>query len=333
MKNKICQTNILIILLVTSLLILSLAGCAPSATPAAELTPVTVQLKYLHQAQFAGFYAADQNGYYAEEGLKVTFIEGGPTVDLEKPVLEGTTQFGVIGAESLIQARAAGEPLRAIAVIYRRNPLVFMTLADSGITRPQDIVGKKVQTNLATKLMLDAMLANVGISPNQYQEVDVGSDLSLFFSGQVQVWSAFIINEVLTAQANGYQVNLIYPDDYGIHFYSDTLFATDETISAQPDLVLRFLRATLKGWTHAIENPDLATAMISKYNPNADLQHETEQMTASLPLINTGEDYIGWMMLETWAGMEQTLREQGVLTAPVNVNDVFTMQFLEEVYK
>jgi NitT/TauT family transport system substrate-binding protein len=315
----------------TILVAMTLPACGSKAATQA-LTPITIQLKWLHQAQFAGLYAADQNGYYAAEGLKVSFIEGGATVDLEKSVLDGTAQFGDIGADTLITARADGKPLRAIAVIYRRSPLVFMALANSGITRPQDFVGKTIQADTGA-ITLHAMLAKVGISSDQYHEVNIGTDLEPFYSGQVQVWNAFINNEVLTAQSEGYKVNLIYPDDYGIHFYSDTLYATDNYIAANPDLVLRFLRATLKGWTYAIENPNLVAPMVSKYNPSANLQHETAQMIASIPLINTGEDYIGWMKPEIWAGMEQVLREQGVITRSLDVTQAYTMQFLEKIYK
>jgi NitT/TauT family transport system substrate-binding protein len=317
--------------LLTVLVAVTLTACGPKATTQA-LTPITVQLKWLHQAQFAGLYAADQNGYYAAEGLKVSFIEGGPTVDLEKSVLDGTAQFGDIGADTLITARADGEPLRAIAVVYRRSPLVFMALANSGITRPQDFVGKTIQADTGV-ITLHAMLAKVGISSDQYHEVNIGTDLKPFYSGQAQVWNAFINNEVLTAQSAGYKVNIIYPDDYGIHFYSDTLFATDDYIGANPDLVLRFLRATLKGWTYAIENPNLVAPMVSKYNPSANLQHETAQMIASIPLVNTGEDFIGWMKPEIWAGMEQVLSEQGVIAAPLDVTQAYTMKFLQEIYK
>jgi NitT/TauT family transport system substrate-binding protein len=320
-------------LAVLLLCINSLTACSPSTAVTRTLTLVTVQLKYFHQAQFAGFYTADQKGYYTDEGLDVEFIEGGPTVDLQKAVLDGAAQFGVTGPELLIAARADGKPLRAIAVIYRRSPVVFITLANSGITRPQDFVGKTIQFNASTRLILNAMLAKAGISPGVYKEVNVGFDLGPFYSGEVQVWNAFITNEVLTAQADGYQVNLIHPDDYGIHFYSDTLYTTDDIISSSPDLVLRFLRATLKGWTFAIENPDLIAPMITNYNPNANSQHEMTQMTASIPLVNTGEDFIGWMKSEVWAGMEQTLREQGVLTEPLDVTQVYTLQFLEEIYK
>jgi NitT/TauT family transport system substrate-binding protein len=315
------------------ILAVSLTACTPAATPHPTLTSISVQLKWLHQAQFGGFYAADQNGYYDDEGLKVTFIEGGPTVDLEKSILDGTAQFGITGAERLIAARAEGKPLRAIAVIYRRSPLVFMALADSGITRPQDFVGKSVQAGSTGAMILHAMMAKVGIAPDQYNEVNIGANLEPFYSGQVQVWNAWLNNEVLTAQSDGHQVNIIYPDDYGIHFYSDTIYATEGTIAENPDLVLRFLRATLKGWTYAIENPTLIAAMVAKYNPNADLKHETAQMAASLPLVNTGEDHVGWMRAEVWAGMEQILQEQNLLTAPLDVTQVYTTQFLEEIYK
>ena len=314
------------------LIFICLTACEPTTTPTQALTPITVQLKWLHQAQFAGLYVADQNGYYAAEGLKINLIEGGPTVDLEKGVLEGTAQFGIDGADSLIAARANGNPVRAIAVIYRRSPLVFMTLADSGITKPQDFVGKTVQADTGA-ITLHAMLENVGISAGQYHEVNLGFDLGPFYSGQVQVWNAYINNEVLTAQSAGHKVNIIYPDDYGIHFYSDTIYSTDKYIAANPDLVLRFLRATLKGWTWAIENADKTGAMVQKYNLNVDPALENTKMIASLPLVNTGEDQIGWMKSEVWAGMEQVLREQGVITTTLDVTQAYTMQFLQEIYK
>jgi NitT/TauT family transport system substrate-binding protein len=97
-------------------------------------------------------------------------------------------------------------------------------------------------------------------------------------------------------------------------------------------LVLQFLRATLKGWTWAVENPGQVGALVVKYQPDADAKLETAKMTASLPLVNTGEDFIGWMRPEVWAGMEKTLREQGVLTNTLEVEQVYTQQFLEEIY-
>ena len=118
-----------------------------------------------------------------------------------------------------------------------------------------------------------------------------------------------------------------------MHFYADSLFATDQLIASDPDLVLRFLRAALKGWTYAIENSQEIAAMVKIYNPAADLKEEKQRMIATIPLVNTGEDFIGWMKPQVWQEMEQTFREQGLEAKPVDVTQVYTMQFLEEIYK
>jgi NitT/TauT family transport system substrate-binding protein len=310
-----------------------LTACTPKPAPTAALTPITVQLLFTHNATFSGFYAADQEGYYSDEGLAVTFIEGGANVDLITPVINGTAQFGIAGADGLLLARSEGKPVRAIAVIDRRSPLVFGALADTGITRPQDFVGKTLRVTPQVTPALHAMMERLGISSDQYSEINLPSDVATFDSGQAQVWGLYLNNFAITLTQTGHDLNFIYPDDYGVHFYGDTLFTTDEMIAAQPDLVLRFLRATLKGWTWAVENAKQAGVLVQKYSPNADPAIEIAKMTASLPLVNTGEDHIGWMKPEIWSEMELTLREQSVISAALDVTNLYTMQFLQEIYK
>jgi NitT/TauT family transport system substrate-binding protein len=316
------------------ILTVNLSGCGPSGPMPTALTSVTVQLRWTHQAQFAGFYAAEQNGYYASEGLKVNFIEGGPKVDLVTPVLSGTAHFSDTAADNLLMARADGKPLRAIATIYRRSPNVFFALAASGLKTPKDFFGKTIHVPRDLVPTFHTMMARVGIHPGQYSLGNYGTDLTPFYSGQVHVWSGIINGQAAyTAQKSGYKLTFIYPDDYGIHFYADTIFTTDDFIAKNPELVRRFLRATLKGWTYGVENPATIASIVAKYKPDADPAYETASMTASLPLINTGEDFIGWMKPEIWVGMEKTLRKQGILKKPVDVKQVYTLEFLKEIYK
>ena len=313
-------------------LIFTLIACMPSQPRKEELTPVYVQLKWTHDAQFAGLYAADHKGYFAEQGLAVTFIPGGLNIDHLASVVGGKAQFGIAGATELIALRAQGKPVRAIATIFRRNPTVFFARTGTGITRPQDFAGKKIRAVTDQPLILHAMMSHVGIYPIRYTEVSLPSDVALFTSGDVPVWGAYITSLVLAVKQAGSEVNIIYPDDYGVHFYGDTLYTTDDYITNHPDLVLRFLRAALKGWTYAIENPSEVGKMVAIYNPAADVALENAKMIASLPLVNTGEDHIGWMKPKMWADMEQIMRSEGLLNTKLDVKTVYIMQFLEQIY-
>jgi ABC-type nitrate/sulfonate/bicarbonate transport system substrate-binding protein len=318
--------------LVIFLLVWLFPACSPLITPKTSLTPITVQLRWTHQAQFAGMYAADLQGYFAEQGLAVTFLEGMPTTDFIGVVLDDKAQFGITNADSLIIARSQGKPVTAITTIYQRSPSVFITLANSGITRPQDFIGKTIEIGVAGVPRLRAMMSFLGISPDQYEVVYSTSDLTAFYSGVVDVRLVNINNEVLAAKAAGNQLNLIFPDDYGIHFAADTVFTSDSLIEEQPELVLSFLRAVLKGWRYAIENPDQAGRLVAHYNPRADQNLENEKMIASLPLIIYREEPLGWMNAEIWAGMEKTLREQGQLSIQMDISKIYDIQFLKEVY-
>ncbi len=312
-------------------LFLLASACSPAATSSSALTPITLQLGTSHQAVYAGFYAADQNGDYAREGLKVSFIEGGADIDIAGAVLDGTAQFGSMGASNIILERANGKPVRALATIARRDPVVFFSLADSGITHLEDFIGKKVYVSRVLSSRLHAMMGHIGLEPDQITEISTGSVTDLY-TGEIDVASGLITSSVLSVRDAGYDVNIIYPDDYGVHFYSTAIFTSDDYIATQPDVVRRFLRATMQGWTYAIENPLTAGELIQHYNPNADSAFESASMVAYLPYVNTGEDHIGWMKHETWEQMAQTLLEQGELTTTLNVDDLYTLQFIQEIY-
>ena len=323
----------LFIELITILAFFALGGCNGNTAQNQALTPVSLQLKWVHDAEFAGFYTAELKGYYEDEGLDVSFLPGGTEVDTFAAVTSGSAQFGVASAIDIISHGADGEQIAAIATIFRRNPTAFFALASSGIKTPQDFVGKTIRAASDQPLVLHAMMAKLGISPDQYSEILLPSDPAMVITGEVPVWGSYITSLALIVQRDGYQINIIYPDDYGIHFYGDTIFTTDDLIASNPELVQRFLSATLKGWTYVIENPTEAGTFVAQYKPDADIELENAKMTASIPLINTGEDFIGWMKPELWASMDQTLREQLVITQPVDLSLLVNMQFLEEIYK
>jgi NitT/TauT family transport system substrate-binding protein len=321
----------------SAVLLLAAMILVACGTPEASQPPdqVAVQLSWVHQAQFAGYYAAQQKGYYAEENLDVTLLpRAAPDVDVTAAVLDGTADFGVSYGAGLVMDRSCGRPVTVIATIYRIYPLVFMTMPDSGITRPQDFPGRTIRslTVGSSDVAFWALMHRLGLDPDSVQQIDVGYDLEPFFAGELDIWPGYLINEVLAAREQGHEVNLILPDDYGIHLYGDVLFTTDRLIEENPDLALRFLRATLRGWQWAIENPQEAGPLALKYDSTLDAAQQAAMMEASVPLVYTGEDHIGWMRAEVWEGMYDALVEEGVLAKPFDVHEAYTMEFLQEIY-
>lgn len=312
-----------------------LVACEPQETET-KLEEVTVQLVWKHQAQFAGLYAAEQNGYYAEEGIEVNFMpRPDPSYDVIEPLVEGSADFGITYGIGILTARSEEVPITAIATVYRRYPLAFIALEGSGITQPGDFPGHTMRATSpgGSSVTFQALMARLGIDPNSVEQVDVGFDLLSFFVGEVDIWPGFITNEVLTAREQGYKLNLILPDDYGVHLYGDTLFTTEEMIEKNPDLVFRFLKATLRGWRWAIENLEEAGVMALEYNPTLNPDHQISMLEASVPLVHTGDDQIGWMRAKIWQDMHDLLLDQELMDEPFNVDDVYTMEFLNEIYK
>jgi NitT/TauT family transport system substrate-binding protein len=300
-------------------------------------TPLVLQLGWYFTSDFAGFYVADDRGYYADENLQLRFLAGGPDIDPVDSVMNGNAQFGTAKADSLIVARFEGKSVRAIAVIQRRSPLVFMTLKNSGITRPEQFAGKTIFVSRGSRPALLAATRKVGLRPGQFKMVGEHShetDYTEFFNGEIDVWVGFLFDEAVEIEAAGYELNFIHPENYGVHNYATTIFATDRFIAENPDVVTRFLRATLqRGWKFALQNPEAAGGLTAQYDASIDKDHESAYLTALLPLINTGEDHVGWMKPEIWAEMTDNLGRLKLLANPVDPAEVYTLRFLEEIYR
>jgi NitT/TauT family transport system substrate-binding protein len=310
----------------------AIAAMCHWGAPAMAEEAVVLQLPWTHQANYGGFYLSERSGYFGEEGLGVQFLQGGPKSDPIAPVVDGQAQFGVADAAELLKARASGKDVRAIATIFRRSPVVFVAKAESGITKPEDFVGKTIRLTSVDSTNFYAMMKYVGIPADKFTIVNLPSDVQRFTSGEADVWSFYVTGLVVALEQAGIKLNYVYPDDYGVHFYGDTLFTTDRTIAANPDLVLRFLRASLKGWAKAVEDPGLIGPLVVALNPKADVTTETLKMRASQPLVNTGEDRIGWMDDDRWSRMASTLYDQGLLAREIDATDVFTLEFLRQAY-
>src|SRR5882724_1021191 len=292
---------------------------------------VTLRLKWFHQAQFAGFYVAKEKAYYQSAGLNVDIQPGGPDFPAVQMVAGGNEQFGVTGADQILIARSKGVPVVALAVIFRRNPFVLFSLAKSGIKTPADYVGKNIGVKVGgnEELIYRAILAKAGVDKARLNEIPVKFDITPLLAGAVDVWPGYLINEVLAAREKGFDVNVVSPPDYGIDLYADTLFTTEKMLKEKPDVVRKFVAATLKGWNSAIAAPEEAAQITVKYGTKLTYDHELAMMKASLTLLQPDAKPVGSMDAANWGAAQQLLVDAGFQKAPVDLTKAFTVDFLK----
>jgi ABC-type nitrate/sulfonate/bicarbonate transport system substrate-binding protein len=291
---------------------------------------VTVRLKWFHQAQFAGFYVAQESGYYRDEGLAVNIQPGGPDFPAVQMLAGGNEQFGVTGADQILIARSKGVPVVALAVIYRRNPFVLFSLAKSGVKTPADFIGKKVGLKIGgnEELIYRAILAKAKVDKSKLTEIPVKFDITPLLTGTVDVWPGYVINEVLAAKEKGFDVNVMDPSDYGIDLYADTLFTTEAMIKEKPEAVRHFVAATLKGWENAMAAPEEAAKITLKFGNKLAYEHELAMMKASVPLLKPDNKPVGFMDAAGWSSMQMLLVAAGFQKEPVDIAKAFTTEFM-----
>ncbi|ACY13912.1 ABC transporter substrate-binding protein [Haliangium ochraceum] len=304
-------------------------SCKNSSSGPRELT---LGLSWVHQAQFAGPYYADQKGLYEQEGLHVTFVPASIDHDPLDRFLAGEYDFVIAQPDGLIKARAQGHKVSAIAATYRIHPEEFLALADADIKTPEDFRGKKIGVSYSERLILKAMLRRAGMKLDEVEIVARQQGLESILSGDVDVQAGWVTNEGLAAEQRGIEVKRIVPYDHGVTFYADLYAVRDSLIVKEPELVEKFLRATMRGWAMALQDADANSRLALHYDPTLDAAHQQRILRASAPLIHTGADQIGWMHPAPWEDMIETVAAEENLSTRPELGELFTLHFLREIY-
>jgi ABC-type nitrate/sulfonate/bicarbonate transport system substrate-binding protein len=314
-----------ILLLLTLLAVFLSVACGPLQQPV-EPDSVTLQLKWLHGAQFAGFYMAQEKGYYAEENIELTMLPGGLENNSIDEVVSGQADFGIWAGDSLLAARLEGESFKALAAVIQINPSAYFSLAETGISKPADLAGKRV-AYIETDLLFPSVLQSAGLTLDDIESYPLDFDLTPLLNGEVDVWTGYLTNQVVNLEAEGHELNVILAYDYGAFIYSDVLFAKESLIEDNPDLVLRFVRASMRGWEYALEHPEEAVAATLNVDPTLD-QLERE-MNATIPLVDAGQKPLGIMEAVIWETTQDIMLENGVISETIDLPSLYTNQFVE----
>jgi ABC-type nitrate/sulfonate/bicarbonate transport system substrate-binding protein len=322
--------------------VLAMTACGGSddsetSAEGGELGPVSLQLSWIKNAEFAGEYFADANGHYTDVGFSEVTMDPGPG-PIETLVASGEADFGLSNAVSTAQVIAEEDaPLKIIGTKFQKNPFTILSMADGGnIATPQDLVGKKIGVQAGgNEALFDALLEVNGIDPASVEKVPVEYDPAPLIDGEVDGFLAYITNESITVESAGYTVTNLPFADNGLPFVAESIITTEQMIADEPEKVKAFLEAEIRGWQDYLRDPEEGARLaVEEYGKDLDLDmaKEVEQAEVQSTLIVTpdveanglltiSDELIG-QVLDTLAAADIGVTE---------ADDLFDLSLLEEL--
>lgn len=329
------KLKILLPLFALITVLVAACGQTPAAEPAQpppSLQKVRLGVGYIPDVQFAPLYVAQQNGFYAAEGLDVQ-IEYGFENDFVALAAQGEREFAVASGDQVILARAQGLPIKYIMKWYQRYPVALMMLAEKGIAQPADLSGKKVGLPGfygANFIGWKALVYAAGIDEKDVTVQEIGfTQAAAVQQSVVDAAMVYLANEPNQLRAQGLDIKVIEVSDY-IDLVSNGLVVGEKLMADNPDLVQRMTRATLRGLTYATANPDEAFAIARQVIPEiTDDMAPTQRkvLDASVELWKT--DRPGFSEAQHWQDSVDFMAKTGLLETTLPADQLFTNQFID----
>jgi len=284
---------------------------------------------FIPSVQFAPFYVAVDKGYFAAEGIELEFDYSFET-DGVGFVGANKLPFAVVSGEQVLLARAQGLPVVYVMAWFQKFPVAVIAKADSGITQPADLKGKKIGTPLlngANFVGLRALLAKAGVKAEDVTVEAIGfNQVPALSAGQVDAVVVYANNEPIRLAALGEKLNTIPVGDF-VSLAANGLLTNEETLAQEPELIRGFVRALAKGIQDTIANPDEAYTICQKFVAELkDDAVEKQVLAATIDMWKT--DRIGYSNPAAWETMQATLLDTGLLTTPVDLSKAYTNEFL-----
>jgi len=276
------------------------------------LETVELQLRWHHQFQFAGYYAAVEQGFYRDVGLNVILTEGQPDKKPVTQVLKGQATYGVGNSEVLLN-RLQGVPLVALAAVFQHSPSVLIARTDSNISSPHDLIAKKVMLmgEQVGEGHVDAdfvaMLYNENIDIKKIDFIPSSYQVQDLIDGKTDVFNAYLSNEPYYLKQRNVDYTILSPRNYGVDFYSDILFTTETELVNHPQRVKDFREASLKGWRYALDHQqEIIDLLMSQYTTEKTEEHLVFEAEAVKGLVLPNVVELGHMNPWRWQHMART---------------------------
>jgi len=303
------------------------------ATATSEPRSIVFMAGFRPQANlpFVAAYMAQAQGFFADEGLTVDIrhSSGGEHLQL---LLAGEVDFITGTAAQAVRQRSEDLPIRAIALFGQRGDQGYVAHADAGIEGPADFAGHSVGfKGGVVPAELLALLASAGLTQDDVDLQAVGFDARVFTEGQVDIYPVFLNNEPDTIRRAGVEITVIDPTDFGVPTLGLTFLAREETVAEDPELVERFLRASMRGALYAAEHVDEAVQVTLTYAEGADAEHQRFLLEQDLAAAQRA-DGMGRSDPEQWRALTDLLLQYGIIERDVDVTAVWDGTAIEALY-
>ena len=332
LAKKIFDSHISIAFFSTAIIGCILIGCQKPAPIAQQmpngLTKISLALNWIPDSQHGGFYAAKTHGFYADEGLDVEILPGGPNAPVIQQVALKRTQFGIGNADQILMAREQEAPIVAVMAAMQNSPRCIMVHAESGIDTFDQIRNMKLSVGTA-KAFAKFLEANVKLENVSF--VPYTGSIAPFLQDSNLGQQAYVFSEPHVAEAKGKDVNTLMVSDLGFNPYSSCVFVHKDMLIETPDVVRRFVAATVKGWQRYLESPETSNLAIQQDNPAMELSHLQFGATAIKTLClpdGMNENELGAMRESRWHELAQQLQELDFLNDAKKYRNAFSLEYL-----
>jgi NitT/TauT family transport system substrate-binding protein len=312
-----------------------LAGCAAPASPSAEptakpLVHIKLPMGYIPNVQYAPFYTAVERGYFKDAGIEIEFdyafeTDGAALIGADK------LKFGLVSGEQVLLARAQGLPIVYVAAWYQKYPISIVSMADSNIKNPTDLLGKKIGLPGlfgANYVGLRALLYAAGIKESDVTLDSIGfTQVEALAAGSEDAVVVYAANEPVVLRSKGYAVNELRVSDY-VQLASNGIITNEKTIAEDPELVRSFVVAFLRGLQDTIDDPDAAYEISKKYVENlaqADPLVQKQVLGTSIEQWRSAKP--GYSDPAAWENMQKVLLDMKLYTDPLALDKAFTNEF------
>lgn len=303
--------------LTTLALCLAIAAAMGTEGRAEPLRPVVLQLQWHHQFQFAGYYAAVEQGYYRDAGLDVAIRPAKGDDDPVAAVLSGSAHFGVSSAD-LIVARSKGQPVVVLAPIFQHSPFALITLQSRGFDNVQSLAGQPLMIESHGAELL-VFMQDEGLSADALIRRPHTRSITPLLDGRVAGMSAYVTDEPFALRELEIRYNVVTPRSGGIDFYGDTLFTSEDLLNGDREMVEAFRDASLKGWTYAMEHPEeIVDLILKRYSRDQSRAHLMFEARETEKLILPSIVEIGHSNPGRWRHIADIFKRAGMMDDAVD---------------